>query len=347
MKKTIILLLIMALCITLLAGCGGDNSPPDVPDNSQSDAQNETPDNEPDDIQQPETTAPESTPNPAPEPEDDTLPEALAWWDGEWYGFWRIPYADGPYASYAGGMWDCYAIIEVAADGTAMITLWDDDVELASLEAVIYPDAGGIMGGLTSEGGELFGHTSERAEWVINPVFSTHSDMIQIVELYSDPDGDGFKYEIFLRPWGMLWDDVPEEDRPPGYDWWYVSEGSYTMTMFDALSAGYDDSPDSSDGSSDSSDEITGSSDDAVILDLTNEELKATWKAFQGTYSTWSDITYDDVVVLFGVEGVLARESDNMREFRWYASDDGSIDVQFSKDTGGFLRSAINAHGRP
>ena len=80
MKKTIILLLIISLGFILLAGCGGDNAPPDTPDNTPSVAQSEEPDDTPDNTQQTETSAPESTPAPTPEPEDDVD-------RAEWKGF--------------------------------------------------------------------------------------------------------------------------------------------------------------------------------------------------------------------------------------------------------------------
>ena len=80
MKKAIIIFLIMSLGFTMLAGCGGDNAPPDTADNSPVDAQNEEPDSTPDDAQQTQTSEPESTPAPTPEPEDDSD-------RAEWKGF--------------------------------------------------------------------------------------------------------------------------------------------------------------------------------------------------------------------------------------------------------------------
>ena len=163
------------------------------------------------------------------------LSEALAWWDGEWYGYWKVSSADNAYEDYDGGEWDCYAVIDVAADNTATVYFWDDEIELAVIELIMYTDAGGIMGGATSESGTLFGFPSEHADWVISPNFNTYDDMIVIQEWFSDPDGDGFRYEVFLRPWGMLWDDVPSGDRPPDYDSWYIGQSAHTKTMYDAL----------------------------------------------------------------------------------------------------------------
>jgi len=80
MKKTIIILLIMSLCFTLIAGCGGTNAPPDTPENTPNDTQNEVPDASQDETQQTQTSAPESTPAPTPELEDNSN-------RAEWNGF--------------------------------------------------------------------------------------------------------------------------------------------------------------------------------------------------------------------------------------------------------------------
>ena len=48
--------------------------------------------------------------------------------------------------------------------------------------------------------------------------------MIEIYGTYEDEDGS-FDYAIYLRPWGMDWEDVREaepEMMPYYYDDWYV-----------------------------------------------------------------------------------------------------------------------------
>jgi len=377
MKKVLYAVLVMTMLFSL-AACGGNN---DAGEGAVSDiVKSDTEDSK---SEVPAITINEAVEEPLSGAAEEPLSEALAWWDGEWYGYWKVSSADYAYEDYEGGVWDCYAIFEVNKDSTATAYWWDDNNDLSTMELIMYTDAGGIMGGATSENGKLFGYPSGHADWVISPNFNTYTDMIVVQEWFEDPEGDGFRYEIFLRPWGMLWDDVPAGERPPDYDSWYVGEGAYTKSMYDALyepeggvfvhpklldranggnagssatSGGKTDSstgggaaPDANTDSGNANNETTTeeTTGGAVILDLKNDELKAKWKEFQDSFGTWSDITYEKVVELLGVEGAVYKESDNYIEYRWYASDDGSLNVQFNKQTGGFSRSGLNQYGRP
>ncbi|MDR0489770.1 MAG: hypothetical protein LBH28_00790 [Oscillospiraceae bacterium] len=302
-----------------------------------------------------------------------TISEALAWWDGEWYGYWTVYSADETYKNYEGGIWDCYAVIDANADNTAVVYLWDDDIELGSVEIQIEPDAGGIMGGATSEGGVLFDSPVKHADWLIYPFADYYGneteDMIGIDARFKDSDGDTFEYKICLRPWGMKWNDIPEGEWPPGYEDWYVGDDYCDYpSMLDALTettldgepvyihsalgggSGSRMGDERTEGTSDTDDDannIAANSGGAVVLDLTNEELKAIWEEFKNS-GPWSEITYERVVELFGVEGGLVdRDLEKAIEYEWYASDDGSLIVQFDKATGEFNSSALNKYGRP
>ena len=168
-------------------------------------------------------------------------------------------------------------------------------------------------------------------------------------------------------------DIMPEDSRPPFYDSWYLHNDFYQKdslldalneTIFDGGSAhlhsalgggssgggsdkGGSDGDPGEEGTSGGGAGSGGGSGDAVVLSLTNEELKAKWNDFQDSFDKWSDITYEKVVALLGSEGMIDREGDSSVWYRWYASDEGSLDVQFDRSTGAFLRSAVNKHGRP
>ena len=169
---------------------------------------------------------------------DDTAneyPEYLSWWDGDWYGYWLVDSTGSYYDFLEDGIWDCYAVIKTNADGTATVYLWDDEDELGTIEIQLHEAAGGIMGGATSEEGELFGYPIGHADWLIHPDIEDYENMIVIREKFEDSDGDWFDYEIYLRPWGTLWNDVPEDSRPQDYDAWYVGGNYYRENMLDAL----------------------------------------------------------------------------------------------------------------
>ena len=162
------------------------------------------------------------------------LNEKLEWWDGDWYGYWTVVSADDPYLHLKGGVWDCYATIDVREDDTATVSWWDDDVFLGEVEIALSFEGYQVEIGLAdSTGGMLFDAPVQDGAWYLTPDNSDYENMIQIDEWFDDSDGDSFRYQVFLRPWGMLWDDVPEDNRSPDYDSWYL--GMRHLTMLEAL----------------------------------------------------------------------------------------------------------------
>ena len=164
---------------------------------------------------------------------DKNLNEKLAWWDGDWYGYWTVVSADDPYLNLKGGVWDCYCTIDVREDNTATVTWWDDEMLLGEVEIALSFEGYQVEIGLAnSTGGTLFGDPIQDEAWYITPDSSDYKNMIQLDEWYEDINGDSLRYKAFLRPWGMLWDDVPEDERSPGYDWYLDSK---QLTMDEAL----------------------------------------------------------------------------------------------------------------
>ncbi|MCL1895836.1 MAG: hypothetical protein FWG03_04745 [Clostridiales bacterium] len=318
------------------------------------------------------------------------LNKVLSWWNGDFYGYWET--TDGWFTDRQEGRWDCYAVIDMGEDGSGTVYFWDDKYELGTVEIQV-EESGGVayMGSATSEGGILFDEPVAHADWVMMPTYegfedyygNTYHDDYMEIEAYIWPDGkDSMNYKIVLRPWGVLWEDLDEDQWPPFYEMWYKNAGYYEYaTMLEALEVtnsvtdgtpsyihsalpgggtgaaaggsadmGADEPADSGEGGS-GAPSGGGGAGGAVVLDLTNSELEAIWNQFQAEVfeaeSTWSKITYEQVVKLLGTEGELTRDEDTFYEYRWYASDDGSLSVRWDRASGDWINSAMNQHGRP
>ena len=170
------------------------------------------------------------------------LTKELAWWDGEWYGYWSVISARGDYEDLEGGVWDCYAVVKAGQDGKGIVYVWDDEMELGTAEISISTIPGtGSMGAATAEGGVMFDIPLEYAAWIIMPEWDEYENRM-VIEGSHDINADDYykwsaiEYRIVLRPWGIQWDDIPENERPPHYDDWYISDGFYKYPhMLEAL----------------------------------------------------------------------------------------------------------------
>ena len=157
-----------------------------------------------------------------------------AFWNGSWYGWWMIESGTGAYEDNAGSWWDACAQIELDADGSGTLTLWDDSCEagqiIADAQVQVSTDLT-TSGRLVSTGGSFFDCSLSGADaWYIDAAPSEsmpYSEMICISGVYTDPENseDSFVYTVYLRPWGMDWEDVRTDDEtrlPYFYDDWYL-----------------------------------------------------------------------------------------------------------------------------
>lgn len=187
----------------------------------------EEPSEEPESSEEPEPTA-------ISEPADELAfgSELQQWWSGSWYGWYHQISAYGSWED-AGGVWyDCCAEITMEDNTTGTIRIWDEtfskDVPLAECEITFGPgttSAGAFM----SETGVFIDGSIEHADWIVDPgasAVSQYDHMICIDGSYEDPaDEGGFDYMIYLRPWGMDWEDVAADDEellPMHYEDWYL-----------------------------------------------------------------------------------------------------------------------------
>ena len=165
----------------------------------------------------------------------ETLSELQEWWDGEWYGYWESHSVTDDYKQLEDGRWDCYAVIKMNTDDTGIIYLWDDGEDFATVDITVSENSGaGDMGAAVSEGGNYWnGDEIGHADWIIDPSLYGYENYMVIDGRYVDSYDEGFNYVVYLRPWGQLWNDNPEGERPPWYEDWYLT--SYNGPMLEAI----------------------------------------------------------------------------------------------------------------
>ena len=290
---------------------------------------------------------------------EPTLPSAAAddalleWWNGEWYGWWKMTDCSGSYESMEGQWWDICGVIEIDADRTGTVTLWDEDYtkdDAMASAAVSLSDTGtGEHGTLTSEGGWFTDVALAHADWIVDPGLQELADIICIDGRYENGD-DTYRYEIYLRPWGLYWDDVEEENRPYLYADWYLPLIDAGKSMPDRIGA---DAPAGSGnmGTTTSNPGGETSGGDGIV---TEEQVQKGYVWMNEVNKNIFDATYDDIAAYFGVKGQFVKEeySDHMkanyRYYKWISEDDDShfIYVNFKENESGvYTVSAYNTSG--
>ena len=309
-----------------------------------------------------------STDTTLPAPTGDAL---LDWWNGAWYGWWTMTGCSGAYESMAGQWWDACAVIDIGSDYTGTVTIWDEDYSRAdpmSQVSVTLNSAGvGEHGTVMSENGYFTNLPLEHADWIIDPAINSRfpnvENMICIEGWYEDGD-DEFYYEVYLRPWGQLWDDFAADypdDIPYYYDDWYLPLVESGSAMPDAIGG---EAASSTSGGTDAMTQTPSSADapaapttanvsggDGIV---TEEQVQKGYVWMNEVNNNIFDATYDDIVAYFGVEGQFVKEeySDHMkanyRYYKWISEDDDShfIYVNFKENESGvYTVSAYNTSG--
>ena len=290
---------------------------------------------------------------------EPTLPSATAddalleWWNGEWYGWWKMTDCSGSYESMEGQWWDICGVIEIDADRTGTVTLWDEDYtkdDAMVSAAVSLSDTGtGEHGTLTSEGGWFTDVALAHADWIVDPGLQELADIICIDGRYENGD-DTYRYEIYLRPWGLYWDDVEEENRPYLYADWYLPLIDAGKSMPDSIGA---DAPAGSGNMGTTTSNSGGETSDGDGI-VTEEQVQKGYVWMNEVNKNIFDATYDDIAAYFGVKGQFVKEeySDHMkanyRYYKWISEDDDShfIYVNFKENESGvYTVSAYNTSG--
>ena len=298
---------------------------------------------------------------------DTTLPaptgDALVdWWNGAWYGWWTMTGCSGAYESMAGQWWDACAVIDIGSDYTGSVTIWDEDYSRADpmLQASVTLNSAGVgeHGTVMSESGYFTNLPLEHADWIIDPAINSRfpdvENMICIEGWYEDGD-DEFYYEVYLRPWGQLWDDFAADypdDIPYYYDDWYLPLVESGSAMPDVVGG---EAPSSTSGGTDAMTQTPTAANvsggDGIV---TEEQVQKGYVWMNEVNNNIFYATYDDIVAYFGVEGHFVKEeySDHMkanyRYYKWISEDDDShfIYVNFKENESGvYTVSAYNTSG--
>ena len=297
-----------------------------------------------------------STDTTLPAPTGDAL---LDWWNGAWYGWWTMTGCSGAYESMAGQWWDACAVIDIGSDYTGTVTIWDEDYSRADpmLQASVTLNSAGVgeHGTVMSESGYFTNLPLEHADWIIDPAINSRfpdvENMICIEGWYEDGD-DEFYYEVYLRPWGQLWDDFAADypdDIPYYYDDWYLPLVESGRSMPDvvggeAVSSNSADAP-----AAPTAANVSGG--DGIV---TEEQVQKGYVWMNEVNNNIFDAAYEDIVAYFGVEGQFVKEeySDHMkanyRYYKWISEDDDShfIYVNFKENESGvYTVSAYNTSG--
>ena len=278
----------------------------------------------------------------------------LDWWNGEWYGWWKMTGCYGSYESMEGNWWDVCGLIDIDADYTGTIALWDEDYTRAEPMAqvsVSLNEAGtGEYGTVMSEGGWFTNVALEHADWIVDPGLLDYDNMIWISGDYEDGD-DEFHYDIYLRPWGLYWDDVEEEGHPYYYADWYLPLIDAGKPMPDAIGEGALEEVDPAEGAPLTPTDAMASGGTGIV---TEEQVQKGYVWMNEVNNNIFDATYEDIVAYFGVEGQFVKEeySDHMkanyRYYKWISEDDDShfIYVNFKENESGvYTVSAYNTSG--
>ena len=218
----------------------------------------------------PATLSRETVSHTEPETTNTTGDTLLDWWNGEWYGWWKMSGCYGYYESMEGKWWDVCGVIDIGTDYTGTITLWDEDYTrsepMASAQVSLSEAGTGEHGTVMSEGGWFTNVALEHADWIVDPGLLDYDDMIWISGDYEDGD-DEFHYDIYLRPWGLYWDDMEEDTYPYRYTDWYLPLIDAGKSMPDAIGENASEEAAPTEGSQPTSPDAAASGGDGIVTE--------------------------------------------------------------------------------
>lgn len=277
----------------------------------------------------------------------------LDWWNGDWYGWWKMTGCAGDYEEMEGAWWDICGTIDIGSDMTGIVRLWDEDYSRDSLMAKVNVSLStsgtGEHGTLMSEDGQFTDVYLEHADWIVDPGLMDFEDLIRIDGYYENGD-DEFYYEIYLRPWGIEWDDVDADSLPSRYEDWYLPLIRAGKPMPDTIGAGVP----TDGGDTGTAASSTNSNAPGGTGLVTEEQVQKGYVWMSKVASNIFQTTYEEMVDYFGVEGEFVKEeySDHMklnyRYYKWISEDDPNhfVYVNFAEEEPGvFTVSAFNSSG--
>ena len=275
----------------------------------------------------------------------DTL---LDWWNGDWYGWWIMTSCAGYYEDMDYMCWDICGTIDIGDDYVGTVTLWDEDYTRDDPmvdAAVSLNEAGtGEHGTLYSEGGRFTNVELAHADWIVDPGLLEYDDLIVIDGWYENGD-DSYKYELYLRPWGYLWDDVDEDSLPYYYTSWYLPLIEAGEAMPDSI-----DTTAANAGSTDVSSGTMGAADDDYGLSNVDATGLATLEAMREAYAFFRDYnnpnrSYEKTREILGSDGIPWKETDiawtdEHHTYKWKSAEGDFLTVTFRIENGQELYSS-------
>ncbi len=277
----------------------------------------------------------------------------LDWWNGDWYGWWKMTGCAGDYEEMEGAWWDICGTIDIGSDMTGTVRLWDEDYSrdslMANVNVSLSTSGTGEHGTLMSEDGQFTDVYLEHADWIVDPGLMDFEDLIRIDGYYENGD-DEFYYEIYLRPWGIEWDDVDADSLPSRYEDWYLPLIRAGKHMPDTIGAGIP----TDGGDTGTAASSTNSNAPGGTGLVTEEQVQKGYVWMSEVASNIFQTTYEEMVDYFGVEGEFVKEeySDHMklnyRYYKWISEDDPNhfVYVNFAEEEPGvFTVSAFNSSG--
>lgn len=277
----------------------------------------------------------------------------LDWWNGDWYGWWKMTGCAGDYEEMEGAWWDICGTIDIGSDMTGTVRLWDEDYSrdslMANVNVSLSTSGTGEHGTLMSEDGQFTDVYLEHADWIVDPGLMDFENLIRIDGYYENGD-DEFYYEIYLRPWGIEWDDVDADSLPSRYEDWYLPLIRAGKPMPDTIGAGVP----TDGGDTGTAASSTNSNAPGGTGLVTEEQVQKGYVWMSEVASNIFQTTYEEMVDYFGVEGEFVKEeySDHMklnyRYYKWISEDDPNhfVYVNFAEEEPGvFTVSAFNSSG--
>jgi hypothetical protein len=230
------------------------------------------------------------------------------YWAGDWYGWWIIESGKGDFEDETGFYEDCCATIETYDDNTGHIVAWgESDDEDTGFMTCDVSFGGGVTdaGTMLAESGEIWGGgIIEHADWSADPGAQMMTDYDHFITIHGemeDPENDdnSYDYFLYLRPWGMDWEDIREGDTdempytdmmPPHYDDWYMPlvESGETSAPVDIVLDGTDTGDSESDSESSTSATAGTFVDGVYDTGVFSVTVPDGWAAF-GVDDMWSD----------------------------------------------------------
>ena len=156
--------------------------------------------------------------------EAEIIPEL---WSGDWYGWWKIEQSEG---SFPVSWYDCCACFSHQDDGTLLFVIWDEDGSRTEpLGEILFEETADHQ--LSSLSGYFLYDAVSPGAWIL-PL----SGKDFLLENYRHVSGgESFTFTVYLRPWGVKWDDLSEEQLPFYYDDWYLVQLRENHSMPDRI----------------------------------------------------------------------------------------------------------------